>query len=193
MIEDSFLARDSEFHARRSSNEGMPTHNCKDFSRWYKGLGWRVRAEGLHLESGNCQWSWLGLLTAVLYRITACRWKGMFAHNVLSIAGDMYTSHLVISHLSHKCRASRLGINSSVHLATDPALHWWDCTGWNNQTVCYFTSCLWTWSKCRNFRYTMLVKHHHCWRRLTTRCIAIACHFSERDLYYAVQIPLLFL
>ena len=42
---------------------------------------------------------------------------------------------MALSHLSHKCRASRLGINSCVQLATDPALHWRGPTGRNSQLL----------------------------------------------------------
>ena len=38
---------------------------------------------------------------------------------------------MVLLHLSHKCRASRLGINSRAQLATASAAHWWGPTGWN--------------------------------------------------------------
>ena len=39
---------------------------------------------------------------------------------------------MVFLHLSHKCRASRLGINSRAQLATDSALHSWGATGQNS-------------------------------------------------------------
>ena len=44
---------------------------------------------------------------------------------------------VVLSHLSHKWRASRLGINSCVQPSTDPALHWWDRTGRSSQPATY--------------------------------------------------------
>ena len=42
---------------------------------------------------------------------------------------------MVFSHLSHKRRASRLGINSCIQVATDPALHGRGPTGWNSQLL----------------------------------------------------------
>ena len=59
----------------------------------------------------SCQ-PWCKLITMVIWAL----WHGM-----------------VLLHLSHKCRASRLGINSCAQLATDSALDWWDPTGRNSQ------------------------------------------------------------
>ena len=59
---------------------------------------------------------------------------------------------MVPLHLSHKCGASRLGINSCVQLAAVPAQHWWDPAGRNSQTqsAVFFKLCFMRMS-CQGF------------------------------------------
>ena len=87
-------------------------------------LGRRYSTVLIHYVFGKCQSSTRVSLAVILFLV----WKSVEYHH-----GDLSWHVMVLSHWSHKCRASRLGINSRAQLVTDPALHRWGSTAWNRQ------------------------------------------------------------
>ena len=95
--------------------------------------------------------------------------------------GDLSTLtwHGAFLYLSHKCRASRLGINFRAQLATDSALHWWGPTGRNSQLALSAVQLLHT-----AFGWAVIchVRHHRAQytkRRRHKNCATNTCSFQE--------------
>ena len=102
-------------------------------------FGYTIHPSFINRPAGNC---------LHLFRLLVCL-HTCWAHRsvdaiAVSLCGKLITMVMwalctsTLLHVSHKCRASRLGINSCARLATDPALHWWGPTARSSQraTVC---------------------------------------------------------
>ena len=79
----------------------------------------------------------------------------------------------------HKCRPSRLGINSRAQLATYSALHWWGPTGRNNELAAVYSL----------FQFVSKFSENWCPLKQPEKCISVWSNAERSDSRAQIIVP----